>query len=87
MVARDFAARFETVGDAADGLETIALHGLPPDHYDRMPERIASLDAARIQAAARSLALGREVVVVSGDRVVVPALTAAGLAPEVLPEP
>jgi zinc protease len=87
MVARAFASRFDTVHRAADALETIALHGLPPDHFDRMPARIASLDAGRIQAAARTLSLGREVVVAAGDAALVPGLAGAGLAPEVLPEP
>lgn len=87
MVAREFASRFDTVAGAADALETIALHDLPADHFDRMPASIAALDAARIQAAARSLTVGREVIVVSADRAVLPALEAAGLAPEVRPEP
>jgi len=87
MVARAFARRFDTVDGAADALETIALHGLPPDHFDRMPAQIASLDAARIQAAARSLSLGHEVIVVTGEGALHPALARAGFAPEALPEP
>jgi predicted Zn-dependent peptidase len=86
-VARSFASRFETVADAADALEEIALYGLPADHFDRMPEQIASLDGARIRAAAGSLALGREVVVVSGDAGLRPQLAAAGFDLELLAEP
>jgi hypothetical protein len=87
MVAREFASRFETVADAADALETIALHGLAPDFYDRMPPLIVSLDAARIRSAVSSLALGHEVVVVSADRAVLPQLVAAGFPMELLAEP
>jgi zinc protease len=87
MVARAFATRFDTVDDVADALETIALHFLPPDHFDRLPASIASLDPARIQAAALTLSVGREVVVVSGDRSVSAALAAAGVPAELRAEP
>jgi zinc protease len=87
IVARRFASQFETVGDAADALQTIALHGLPPDYYDKMPASIVSLDAARIQAAAKTLSPGHEAIVISGELSLAKTLAAAGMGSDMLPEP
>ncbi len=85
QVARRFGHRFDTVGEVADALEFSAARGLSLDRYEGMPASIATLDAGRIQAAARALSPGREVVVVVGDaKVVAPQLRQAGLDPEIV---
>ncbi len=88
QLARAFARRFVTVRGAASGLQEIALRGLPPDYWERAPASIASLSSERIQASGRSLSIGKEVIVIVGDRsVVLPRLQSAGFQVEVLPEP
>jgi zinc protease len=76
------------VAACAAGLEELAEHGLPPDHYERLPASIASLDAGRIREAARSLSVGREVAVIQGDAAtILPQLRAAGFDVEVVKPP
>lgn len=85
QVARRYGFRFDTVAGAADALEELALEGRPPDWFERLPGSIAGLDPERLQAAARSLALGREAVVAVGDRgLLEPQLRRAGYQVEVL---
>lgn len=87
QVAREYGFRFDTVAGASDAIEELALERRPPDWFEKQPESIAGLDPERIQAAARSLALGREVVVVVGDRgALEPQLRKAGYQVEVLAE-
>jgi len=86
QVARSFGFAFDTVGSVARALEQLPALGLPPEYYETMPASIASLTPERVQAAARALALGREVVVVVADsQAVLPQLRRAGLEPELLP--
>lgn len=86
--ARSVSLRFDGVGRSADALRTLVLEGRPDDYWEHYPARLASLDSARLQAAARSLALGREVVVVSGSAARLrPLLEKAGFKVEVSPEP
>jgi zinc protease len=86
QVARDYAFQFDTVRDVQDRLEESALFRLPPDHWERLATSIASLTAERIQAAARSLGPGNEVVVVVGDQnALLPQLKAAGYQVETPP--
>jgi zinc protease len=88
QVARAHGVRFDTVRGAARALEEMTLDGRPADYFETLRESIASLDAQRIQAAARGLATGREVAVVVGDRAALePQLKAAGYRVEVVPEP
>jgi zinc protease len=88
QVARDYGFRFDTVAGASEALEELALDRRPPDSFEKQADSIASLDPGRMQAAARSLALGREAVVVVGDREVLePQLRKAGYRVEVLAEP
>lgn len=83
--ARRFGLAFDTVAEAAGALEELAVLRLGPGRFEALPASIASLDAARIQAAARALGVGREVVVVLGDQAtLLPELQKAGLAPEVV---
>ncbi len=85
QVARQYGFRFDTVAGASDALEELALERLPPDWFEKQPGSIAGLDPERIQAAARSLALGREAVVAVGDRETLePQLRRAGYQVEVL---
>jgi zinc protease len=85
QVARDFSFRFDTVAARARAYTEAALHGWTQDHYEKLPASIAALDAARIQAAAKALGVGREVVVVVGDKeALLPLLRKAGLEPEVV---
>lgn len=88
QVARDYAFQFDTVGDVQDRLEESAFLGLPADHWERQAAAIASLTPERLQAAARSLGPGREVVVIVGDRKALgPQLQAAGYQVEAPPAP
>ena len=88
QVARDYAFQFDTVRDVQDHLEASAFLGLAPDHWEKLPAAIASLTPERMQAAARSLGPGREVVVIVGDRRVLgPQLQAAGYQVEAPPAP
>jgi zinc protease len=88
QVARDYAFQFDTVGDVQDHLEESAFLGLAPDHWEKLSAAIASLTPERMQAAARSLGPGREVVVIVGDRKALgPQLQAAGYQVEAPPAP
>ncbi len=88
QVARSFAFRFDTVAENVAALDRMAVYGLPPDHYEGQPASIASLDAGRIQAAAGSLSVGREVAVIQGDAAtLLPQLRAAGFEVEVVKPP
>jgi len=85
-VAREYSFRFETTGQVADGLASIAVRDESPDFWENLPASIASLTPERILAEARPLA-GRAAVV-AGDRdAIVPQLRKAGFTVEVLPEP
>ena len=86
-LARSFGRGFDTIHQVASGLQQIAVRGLPPDHWERFPASIASLTPERIQAAARRLSLGNEVVVIIGDQTALAGqLRRAGFAVEVLHE-
>jgi zinc protease len=86
--AREFEFRFDRLRGAASALEEIAAWSLPPDHFETFPSSIAALDASRIQAAARALALDRAIVAVSGDAAsLLPRLRAEGFEVEVEPPP
>lgn len=62
------------------------VNALPADEWDTFGARLQAVSREQVQAAARAAALGREVVVVTGDAArLEPALRAAGLTPEVLP--
>jgi zinc protease len=45
----------QTIGDVARRLETIAIHALPDDDYDRYLERLGTVSAGEIQEVAREL--------------------------------
>lgn len=45
----------QTIGEVAKRLETIAIHALEDDHFDRYLERVATVDAEEIQEVAREL--------------------------------
>jgi len=85
QVARGYASRFETVGGAAAALVEAVWHGAAPAVIDARAGAIATLDAARIRAAAAALPVGAESVVVLGDAaVLLPQLEAAGFKPAVV---
>jgi zinc protease len=78
LVARDFGLRFDTVSQVSAAMKTVAVRGLPNDHWEKEAASVAALTPARIQATARAL-LGREIIMVIGDaRVVGPQLKEAG---------
>jgi zinc protease len=78
LVARDFGLRFDTVSQVSAAMKTLAVRGLPNDHWEKQAASVASLSPARIQAAAKAL-LGREITMVVGDaKVVGPQLKEAG---------
>jgi zinc protease len=86
--ARKMGLAFDGVGRSADALQSLVLGGLPDDHWEGYASRLVSLDTSRLQAAARSLAIGREVIVGVGAAARVrPLLEAAGYVVEVVPEP
>lgn len=86
--ARSLGLRFDGVGRSARALQRLVLEGRPDDYWESWPERLVSLDSAKLQAAARSLSLGREVVVVVGSASRLrPVLEGAGYRVEVSPEP
>jgi len=86
--ARQQAYRFDTAEGAALGLVQLAAAGLPPDAWERYPAELAAVTPAVVQAAARTMAVGREAILVVGDAAaLVPALTAKGLASEVVAAP
>jgi len=88
QLARNHALAFDTASGAAGRLERIALHRLPPDYWERQAASTASLTPERIQAVARSVAIGRETVIVVADRrSVLQSLQAAGFEVEVQAEP
>jgi zinc protease len=86
--ARDEAFRFDTVYGAVDAAQLLFVRGQPLDAWDALPASLASVDASRIQAAARASAVGREVLVVTGDAASIgPALDRAGVPHELFRAP
>jgi predicted Zn-dependent peptidase len=78
LVARDFGLRFDTVSQVSAAMKTLAVRGLPNDHWEKQAASVASLTPGRIQAAAKAL-LGHEIIMVVGDaKVVGPQLKEAG---------
>lgn len=80
-----------SVGETGGGMMGLVLNaegmGMTPEKVQGLMEDIVALELPQVQAVANSLAgLGRAVVVIGGDpEALVPQLTAAGFAPEVLP--
>jgi hypothetical protein len=86
--ARSLSLRFDGVGRSARALRRLVLEGRPDDYWETYPARLTSLDSAKLQAAAGSLSIGREVVVVVGSAARLrPVLEGAGYKVEVSPEP
>jgi len=87
LAARNEAYRYDHPVGAAQAAERLFLEGVPLDALDALPESLATLAPAEVQAAARGLA-GKEILVVWGDATSIgPALKAAGLEPEVVAAP
>ncbi|MFO0584894.1 MAG: insulinase family protein [Anaeromyxobacter sp.] len=85
QVARGYATAFDTVGGSAAALVEAAQFGAEPAEVDAQAERIATLDAARIQKAMAALPVGQESIVVLGDAETLrPQLEAAGFSPELV---
>lgn len=62
-----FPYTLQTVGGLAQRLETLAVHGLPDDYYDRYPERIAGVTTGQLlDVARRHLEPSRMAVVAVG---------------------
>lgn len=82
-LSRSLPAAFTTAADTAGTVGSLYLDDLPPDYYQQLPARIAAVDAADVQAAARAhLDPDRMTIVAVGDRATLdPQLTAAGLGP------
>ena len=80
--------RFDGVGRSATALRRLALEGRPDDYWETYPQTLTSLDSAKLQAAARSLSIGREAVVVVGSAARLrPLLEGAAYKVAVSPEP
>ena len=67
QVARRLALGFGTVRSSAWELGDMAIRGRPAGYWEAFPASLATVDPARVQAAARDLAIGREAVVITGD--------------------
>jgi zinc protease len=65
--ARDLGLRFDGVGRSARAFRRLVLEGRPDDYWENYPERLRALDSPKLQAAARSLSIEREAVVVVGS--------------------
>lgn len=79
-VARRTAYELDTPAEAVEGLTLLATRGLPPDAWERFPADLAAVGPAQVRDAARSLAVGREAVLVVGDATALgPGLRQAGL--------
>ncbi len=79
QVARELTLGFDTVRSSAAELADMALRRRPADHWERFPASLATVDPARVQAAARALSVGREAIVITGDAARLrPLLEAAG---------
>lgn len=80
-----------SVGETGGGMMRLVLSaegmGMTPEQVQGLMEDIVALELPQVQTVANSLAgLDRAVVVIGGDpEALVPQLTAAGFAPEVLP--
>lgn len=48
-----FPYTLQSVAGLAQRLETLAVYGLPADHYDRFPQAVREVDAERLTAVAR----------------------------------
>jgi len=78
-VARELTLGFDTVRTSGGELADMSLRRRPPDYWERFPASLAAVDPARIQAAAKALAVGQEAIVVVGDAARLrPVLEAAG---------
>lgn len=83
IAAREEAYRFDTARGTVTAVAASWLARAAPETWDTLPERLAATRPEDVHVAARGLALGHEVVVVTGDAsALVPALTAAGFAVE-----
>ena len=68
-VTLGYARNFETAEQIATAMETIALYGLPVDHFDTYVADVLAVGAGDVTSAARRYLLPeRQVVVVVGDR-------------------
>jgi zinc protease len=66
---RSLPGRFETSGEAAGSFAALFVYDLGLDYYARYLQRVAGVDAAAVQAAARKyIAPERFVVIAVGDR-------------------
>ncbi len=52
-IVAGFALALEQPARLLDNWMTVQYYGLPADYWDRYPDRIAAVDAAAVQAAAR----------------------------------
>ncbi len=79
QVARELTLGFDTVRTSAAELADMSVRRRPPDYWERFPGSLATVDPARVQAAAKALAVGREAIVITGDAARLrPVLEAAG---------
>lgn len=72
-------ARFESTGETASTVGSLALYDLPLDEFQRRTERVNAVTAADVQRVAQKyLGHGRQLVVV-GDASIAPELEQLGL--------
>ena len=78
-----FPIRYETAGAIAAALANLVIYGLPEDYFDRYRERVRSVTAEQVQAAARQYLSpeAMQLVIVGDPAVVRPAMEALGVGP------
>ncbi|MBS2031857.1 MAG: insulinase family protein [Deltaproteobacteria bacterium] len=84
QLARSYATQFDQVNGASEAAQRAIEHHWAQDFYENYPQSMGKLDAATIQATAKALNVGNEIVVVVGDPdKVLPQLKQAGYNVEV----
>ena len=66
-VARELTLGFDTVRTSGRELADMSLRRRPADYWERFPASLATVDPARVEAAAKALAVGHEAIVIAGD--------------------
>jgi hypothetical protein len=91
-VARTLAFAHATTADASAALARLAVFQLPADTWERAGADLTGVSPQRLEAAAKTLSIGRESIVVFGDLrklegPVRDVCRELGLTPEVIPAP
>ena len=87
-ITQSLPASFETTETTTATLSSLFVYGLPLNYYSTVSDRIRSVDAAAVQAAARKYLVADKLVVVAvGDRAKIGAPLEAQLGPAEIRDP